>query len=45
MGTGRKYVPTADDIGKLVYCQVSATNDGATVWETASAPEIVAAKD
>jgi hypothetical protein len=44
VGSGRKYVPTADDIGKHVYCQVSATDDGATVWETASAPEIVAAR-
>jgi hypothetical protein len=36
-------VPTADDVGKVVYCQVSATSDGATAWETATAPEIVAA--
>ena len=42
VGGGRKYRPTAEDVGKLVYCQVSATNDGATVWETASAPPIVA---
>jgi hypothetical protein len=42
VGTGLKYKPTAEDAGKLVYCQVSATNDGATVWKTASAPPIVA---
>ena len=40
VGSGRHYRPTADDVGKLVYCQVSATNDGATVWETASARAI-----
>ena len=41
VGDGKKYTPTAEDVGKLVYCQVSANNDGATVWETASAPAIV----
>jgi hypothetical protein len=40
VGTGKRYTPTAEDVGKLVYCQVSATNAGATVWATASAPEI-----
>jgi hypothetical protein len=40
VGSGRHYRPTAEDVGKLVYCQVSATNDGATVWETASARAI-----
>ena len=40
VGEGIKYTPTADDVGKLVYCQVSATNDGATVWESAPAPAI-----
>jgi hypothetical protein len=41
VGEGKKYTPTTDDVGKLVYCQVSATNEsGATVWETASAPSI-----
>jgi 3-keto-disaccharide hydrolase len=43
VGEGKKYTPTADDVGKLVYCQVSANNDGATTWKTASAPSIVAA--
>jgi len=43
VGTGVKYTPTADDVGKLVYCRVTATNDGATTWKTASAPPIVAA--
>ena len=41
VGSGKKYAPTAEDVGKVVYCQVSATNDGATVWKTASAPAIV----
>ena len=41
VGSGRKYTPTAEDVGKIVYCQVSATNDGATVWKTASASAIV----
>jgi Domain of Unknown Function (DUF1080) len=41
VGEGKKYTPTTDDVGKLVYCQVSATNEsGATAWETASAPTI-----
>jgi hypothetical protein len=40
VGEGLKYTPTADDVGKLVYCQVSATNDGATVWKSAVAPAI-----
>jgi hypothetical protein len=39
---GWKHAPTADDVGTLVYCQVSATNDGATVWRTATAPPTVA---
>ena len=42
VGEGSKYTPTAEDVGKLVYCQVSANNGGATVWKTASAPPIVA---
>ena len=37
VGEGRKYRRTADDAGKLVYCQVSATDDGATVWKSAVA--------
>lgn len=41
VGSGKHYRPTAEDVGKLVYCQVAATDDGASVWETASAPEIV----
>jgi hypothetical protein len=40
VGEGRSYRPTADDVGKLVYCQVSVTDDGATVWRQAPAPEI-----
>jgi 3-keto-disaccharide hydrolase len=40
VGEGKRYTPTAEDVGRLVYCQVSADNRGATVWETASAPTI-----
>ena len=42
VGEGKKYTPTSDDVGRLVYCQVSATNGGATVWRQAAAPLIVA---
>jgi hypothetical protein len=44
VGTGKRYRPTAGDVGKLVYCQVSATAHGATAWKTASAPAVVAGK-
>jgi hypothetical protein len=41
VGEGRRYTPTADDVGKLVYCQVSVTSrDGATVWRSAPARSI-----
>ena len=41
VGEGRRYRPTADDLGKLVYCQVSVTSrDGATVWKSAPARSI-----
>jgi hypothetical protein len=40
VGEGSKYTPTADDVGKLVYCQVSATRDGATVFKSAPARSI-----
>jgi hypothetical protein len=40
VGEGRSYRVTADDVGKLVYCQVSATDDGATVWKSAPARTI-----
>ncbi len=45
VGHGRHYVPTADDLGKVVHCQVSVDHGGATVWETASAPEIADPRD
>ena len=41
IGQGKKYTPTVDDVGKVIHCAVSANNGGATVWETASAPEII----
>jgi hypothetical protein len=40
VGQGKKYRPTAEDVGKVIHCAVSANRDGATVWETARAPEI-----
>jgi len=40
VGEGRSYTVTGDDVGKLVYCQVSATEDGATAWKIAPAREI-----
>jgi hypothetical protein len=40
VGHGRQYRPTAEDVGKVIHCAVSANNDGATVWETARAPKI-----
>jgi hypothetical protein len=43
VGHGDTYTPTAEDVGKAVFCQVSADNAGATVFKTAGAPEILAA--
>ena len=40
VGEGRRYVPTTDDVGKLVYCQVSVNYFGATTWKSAPAREI-----
>jgi hypothetical protein len=40
VGQSLQYRPTADDVGKVIHCAVSANNGGATVWETARAPEI-----
>ncbi|MGH3387942.1 MAG: 3-keto-disaccharide hydrolase, partial [Actinomadura sp.] len=37
----RHYRATADDIGKVVWCQVTATNaEGGTAWATGRAPEV-----
>jgi hypothetical protein len=43
VGEGDAYTPTAEDVGKVVHCAVSADNAGATVWKTAVAPEILSA--
>ncbi|HXV35156.1 MAG TPA: DUF1080 domain-containing protein [Gaiellaceae bacterium] len=40
VGSGRHYVPTADDVGKIVHCQVSATKNHATVFANGVADEI-----
>jgi hypothetical protein len=45
VGTSDTYTPTAADVGKAIYCQVSANNGGATVFKTAGAPDILAATD
>jgi len=43
IGDGDTYTPTAADIGKAIHCAVNADNNGATVWKTAAAPEIITA--
>jgi hypothetical protein len=43
IGQGETYTPGADDVGKALYCAVNADNGGATVFMTASAPEILSA--
>ena len=43
IGDGDTYTPTADDVGKAIHCAVNADNNGATVWKTAAAPEIIPA--
>ena len=42
VGNGKRYTPMPDDVGKVIHCSVSANDGGATVWATASAPEITA---
>jgi hypothetical protein len=44
VGRGKKYTPTAADVGKVIHCAVNANNGGATVWQTARAPQITAGK-
>jgi hypothetical protein len=41
VGQGRHYTPTDDDVGNVIHCSVSVTNRGATVFATASAPDIM----
>jgi hypothetical protein len=37
----KRYTASADDIGKVVWCQVTATNaEGGTAWATKRAPEV-----
>jgi hypothetical protein len=43
VGESQQYTPTADDIGKELHCAVNADANGATVWKTASAPDIIPA--
>ena len=40
VGQGRHYTPTAEDVGKVIHCAANVDRGGATVWETAKAPEI-----
>jgi hypothetical protein len=42
VGSGDTYTPTAEDVGKVIHCAVSANNGGATAWKTAKAPAIQA---
>jgi hypothetical protein len=43
IGTSDVYVPTAADVGMALHCAVNVNNNGATVWKTAAAPEILSA--
>jgi len=43
VGEGDTYTPTAEDVGKVIHCAVNVNNDGATVWKTAVAPDIIPA--
>lgn len=46
VGSGASYTPTAADLGKVVWCRVSATNaEGGTTWATRAAPAITFASD
>jgi 3-keto-disaccharide hydrolase len=46
VATGATYAPTSADLGKVVWCRVTATNtDGATTWATKAAPAITFASD
>lgn len=41
VGSGMRYTASADDIGKVVWCRVTATNPaGATAWATTRAPAV-----
>ncbi len=40
VGHGRRYRPTAEDVGKVIHCAANVDRRGATVWETAEAPRI-----
>lgn len=36
-----QYTPSADDVGKVVWCRVTATNEqGGTAWATSQAPTV-----
>jgi hypothetical protein len=46
VATGATYAPTSADLGKVVWCRVTATNaEGATTWATKAAPAITFASD
>ena len=46
VATGATYTPTSADLGKVVWCRVTATNaEGATTWATKAAPAITFASD
>ena len=46
VATGATYTPSAADLGKVVWCRVTATNsEGGTTWATKAAPAITFAAD
>jgi hypothetical protein len=46
VATGATYTPTSADLGKVIWCRVTATNDeGGTTWATRAAPAITLASD
>jgi hypothetical protein len=46
VATGATYTPSGADLGKVVWCRVTATNAaGATAWATKAAPAITFASD
>ena len=46
VAAGASYTPTSADLGKVVWCRVTATNaEGGTAWATRAAPAITFASD
>jgi hypothetical protein len=46
VASGAAYTPTSSDLGKVVWCRVTASNaEGGTAWATKAAPAITLATD